>query len=125
MLGALAVGCGNSTRSFSGQGKMQELQMEPGQVLEARCTECSLRISGDFSGLRLLGKDNFVTLQGRANNLELDGSHNMVECLDGPETVLLKGNGNRVKISERPGRQRPQIKVEGSDQGVTYRPYKP
>ncbi len=99
--------------------------MKPGEFLEASCNECSLRISGDFGGLRLLGKDNFVTLQGRAGKLVLDGSHNTVECLDGPGSVLLKGNGNRVKISERPGRQRPQIKVEGSDQGVTYRPYKP
>ena len=99
--------------------------MKPGEVLEARCNECSLRISGDFTGLRLLGKDNFVTLEGRATNLMVDGSHNSLECLDGPDSVQLKGNGNRVKISERPGRQRPQIKVEGSDQGVTYRPYKP
>lgn len=99
--------------------------MEPAEHLQARCDECSLRLIGDFAELRLQGKENFITLKGRVNQLTIEGHHNIVECLDGPDRILLKGQGNRVKVSERPGRQRPQIQVEGSDQGVTYRPFKP
>lgn len=103
---------------------MQDLQLTASERLDARCDDCGLRLSGNFAELRLQGKDNFVTLQGRVEYLIVDGSHNTVECLDGPERVHLKGQGNRVKISERPGRQRPRVTVEGSDQGVTYRPAK-
>ena len=102
---------------------MQELQLQPGMSLDARCNDCSLRIRGDFSELRVDGKDNFITLEGRASGLYLAGEHNTVECLDGPDRVVLTGSGQRVRISERPGRQRPQLQVKGSDQAVTYRPW--
>jgi len=102
---------------------MQEFQLRPGMALDARCNDCSLRIRGDFAELRVDGKDNFLTLEGRVERLYLAGEHNIVECLDGPDGVILKGSGQRVRISERPGRQRPQIQVEGSDQAVTYRPW--
>lgn len=104
---------------------MQYLRMAPTERLQARCQECSLRLSGDFAELHLQGADNFVTLTGRVGLLKVEGKHNTVECLDGPGRVELKGEGNRVRISLRPGRSRPPIQVEGSDQGVTYRPYKP
>ena len=102
---------------------MQELQLQPGTVLDARCSDCSLRIQGDFRELRVDGEDNFITLEGRVTRLQLAGKHNIVECLDGPEEVALRGSGQRVRISERPGRSRPQLRVEGSDQAVTYRPW--
>ncbi len=101
---------------------MQDLQVNPGGRLEARCNECSLRLRGDFQELILDGKDNFVVIEGRARVIRLAGQHNSVECLDGPEQVFLSGSGQRVKITEQPGRARPQVQVEGTDQGVTYRP---
>ncbi|MBX3166176.1 MAG: DUF3060 domain-containing protein [Candidatus Eremiobacteraeota bacterium] len=101
---------------------MRDLQVKPGGSLEARCNECSLRVQGDFQELRLDGKDNFVILEGRARVIRLAGQHNSVECADGPEQVFLSGSGQRVKITEQPGRSRPQIRVEGTDQAVTYRP---
>ena len=101
---------------------MQDLQVNPGGRLQARCNECSLRLRGDFEELRLDGKDNFVTIEGRARVIRLSGQHNSVECLDGPEQVWLRGSGQRVTITEQPGRARPMVQVEGTDQGVTYRP---
>lgn len=103
---------------------MQDFQMKPGERLCANCQECSLQLSGDFSELKLKGKDNFVTLRGHVSRIEIEGSHNQVECLESPQRVVLKGQGNRVRISERPGSKRPEIVVDGSDQGVTYRPLK-
>lgn len=122
-MATLLMGCAPARQTFEGQGKMQDLQMEPGTVLDAKCNDCSLRIRGDFRELWVDGKDNFLTLEGRVNRLHLSGAHNVVECLDGPERVYLKGSGQHVRISERPGRQRPQIEVEGNDQAVTYRPW--
>lgn len=101
---------------------MQDLEVKAGGRLEARCSECSLRVRGDFQELRLEGKDNFVTLEGRARVVRLSGQHNSVECQDGPEQVYLSGAGQRVKITELPGRSRPQVHIEGTDQAVTYRP---
>lgn len=97
--------------------------MAPGAALDAKCNDCSLRIRGDFRELRIVGKDNFLTLEGRVGALHLAGEHNTVECLDGPDRIYLKGSGQHVRISERPGRQRPQVEVEGNDQAVTYRPW--
>ena len=104
---------------------MQDLQLNAAERLEARCNECSLRLRGDFSQLVVIGKDNFLTLEGRVETLRLEGEHNTVECRDGPSQVILRGSGQRVRISERPGRQRPHVQVEGSDQAVTYRPWQP
>lgn len=104
---------------------MQDFQLSPGMALDANCDDCSLRIRGDFTELRVVGKDNFLILEGRVGRLQLAGEHNLVDCLDGPDQVVLKGSGQRVRISERPGRQRPQVQVEGSDQGVTYRAWQP
>lgn len=101
---------------------MQELQVDPGGRLVARCNECSLRLRGDFQELLLDGKDNFVTIEGRARVVRLAGQHNSIECQDGPEQVFLSGSGQRVKITEQAGRSRPQVQVEGTDQAVTYRP---
>ena len=66
---------------------MQDLEVKAGGRLEARCSECSLRVRGDFQELRLEGKDNFVTLEGRARVVRLSGQHNSVESQDGPERV--------------------------------------
>lgn len=101
---------------------MQDLQVQADGRLEARCNDCSLRLRGDFQELRLDGKDNFVVLEGRARVIRLSGQHNSVECADGPEQVFLSGSGQRVKITEQPGRARPKVQVEGTDQAVTYRP---
>ena len=118
----LGCGCAPHTQTFEGQGKMQDLEVVPGARLEARCNECSLRQKGDFQELDLEGKDNFIILEGRARVLRLNGQHNSVECQDGPERVFLSGSGQRVKITEQPGRSRPQIQIQGTDQAVTYRP---
>lgn len=101
---------------------MQDLHVDSGGRLMARCNDCSLRVHGNFEELHLDGKDNFVTIEGRARIIRLTGQHNKVECQDGPDQVFLSGSGQRVKITEQPGRSRPQIQVEGTDQAVTYRP---
>lgn len=101
---------------------MQDLQVDPGGKLVARCNDCSLRLRGDFQELLLEGKDNFVTIEGRARVVRLAGQHNSLECQDGPDQVFLSGSGQRVKITEQPGRSRPQVQVQGTDQAVTYKP---
>ena len=117
----MVCGCSPPTQTFEGQGKMQDLQIPREGKLKARCNECSLRLSGDFQELYLEGKDNFVRVEGRARVIRLSGQHNSVECADGPEQVFLNGSGHRVKITEQPGRARPQLHVQGTDQAVTYR----
>ena len=99
---------------------MDTLAMLSGESLEADAQECSLRLTGSFARLALRGRENFVTVQGRLDRLEVEGDHNQVECAEMPGQIWLRGKGQRVRIVERPGTIRPEVHVEGNDQAVTY-----
>lgn len=117
------AGCAPAPRQYSGQSRLEELTVEPGQTLSAEAQECSLTVKGPFQCLVLRGNENYFKLTGAVDRLDIDGRGNTIDCVAVPGRVRLRGGSNQVRmpISAR----RPEMDVEGTDQHVQFQTPQP
>jgi hypothetical protein len=120
--GLLVGGCERVVqRSYAGTDRIESIPMRANEELRAVTRGCSLTLTGKFLRLRLEGRDTFVRIDDPVGTVYVDGDSHSVECHFPPRRLVLRGQGHRVVIWDRPGQARPDTDVQGTDQLVQFR----